>query len=146
MDELQLQIQNGNTYLTHGYHPYPCKFIPKLPRSIINKYTKQGDWVLDPFSGSGTTLVEATILSRNGVGIDLNPVAALSTRVKTTALKESDIDQIRSIMEKITLLGNVLRSYFLFCFRFSKILEMTRSTSLLLFAFCTIVSNSPLEI
>ena len=116
MDALQLQIQNGNTYLTHGYHPYPCKFIPQLPRSIINKYTKQGDWVLDPFSGSGTTLVESTILGRNGVGIDLNPVAALSTKVKTTALKESDIDQIRSIMEKITLINrdyeNEVKQYF----------------------------------
>ena len=44
-----------------------------MPRNLILRYSKPGDWVLDQFMGSGTTLVEAKLLNRNAVGIDINP-------------------------------------------------------------------------
>jgi DNA modification methylase len=44
-----------------------------VPRNLILKYSKPGEWVLDQFLGSGTTLVEAKLLNRNAVGVDINP-------------------------------------------------------------------------
>ena len=44
-----------------------------MPRNLILRYSNSGDWVLDQFMGSGTTLVEAKLLNRNAVGVDINP-------------------------------------------------------------------------
>lgn len=44
-----------------------------MPRNLILRYSKPGDWVLDQFMGSGTTLVEAKLLNRNAIGVDINP-------------------------------------------------------------------------
>jgi DNA modification methylase len=51
------------TYATHGIHPYPAKFIPQIPHFFIQTCSKKGEVVLDPFCGSGTTLVEVRALS-----------------------------------------------------------------------------------
>lgn len=76
-----------NQYLTHSYHRYPAKFIPHLVRELITLYSKKKtDLVADFFAGCGTTLVEAKLLGRESVGVDVNPVATLITRVKTTPI------------------------------------------------------------
>lgn len=71
----------------HSIHPYPAKFIPQIPRRLIQLF-HPGDSsvILDPFCGSGTTLVEAINLGLDVWGIDLNPIACLISRVKTTPL------------------------------------------------------------
>ncbi len=51
---------------------YWGNFIPQIPHQLMRRYTKSGDWVLDPFLGSGTTLIECRSLGRNGVGVELN--------------------------------------------------------------------------
>jgi DNA modification methylase len=76
------------SYLTHGLHPYPAKFIPQIPNTLIQELSSVGETIADIFCGSGTTLLEALQLKRNAVGIDANPLAALITRAKTTALSE----------------------------------------------------------
>ena len=68
-----LFISYDQSYLTHGLHKYPAKFFPELPRWLIKRYSKENDTILDPFSGSGTTSVEAVLLKRNSVGIDVDP-------------------------------------------------------------------------
>lgn len=75
---------------THGIHPYPAKFIPQIPRSLIAAlYPQDGTAVMDPFCGSGTTLVEAALAGIPAVGVDLNPLACLISKVKVTPLRYS---------------------------------------------------------
>lgn len=78
---------NDVSYLTHNIHKYPAKFIPHVPRWAIRKYLKsKNSWVLDSFCGSGTTLVEGMINGQNVIGIDIDPLSCLITKVKTTPI------------------------------------------------------------
>lgn len=83
-----------------GVHPYPAKFIGQIPRTLIRELAPPpGTAILDPFCGSGTTLVEAQRMGYESVGVDLNPIACLMSRVKTASrpdrLVESGFDAIR---------------------------------------------------
>lgn len=71
---------------THGYHRYPAKFLPDVVRKIIEDYAQGSNMIADLFAGCGTTLVEAKIHGISSVGTDINPVAQLITKVKTTPL------------------------------------------------------------
>ncbi len=52
---------------------YWGNFVPQIPHQFIRRYTRPGEWVLDPFAGSGTTLIEARRLGRHALGIELQP-------------------------------------------------------------------------
>ena len=71
---------------THGYHRYPAKFLPDVVRKLIEDYAQGSNMIADLFAGCGTTLVEAKIHGISSVGTDINPVAQLITKVKTTPL------------------------------------------------------------
>ena len=82
--EDQLTLDSGPfDRLTHYLFRYPAKFHPPIVAKLIHEYSRPGDYLLDPFCGSGTMLVEAAVASRNAVGVDVDPVAAFVTRVKT---------------------------------------------------------------
>ncbi len=76
---------------THGIHPYPAKMVPQIARALIAKFSQKGDIVLDPFCGSGGVLVESVIAGRNGVGVEINPLAVLISKVATTAIDETKL-------------------------------------------------------
>lgn len=90
-------------YITHGYYTYPAKFIPQLASSVINEYSKKGDIVIDPFLGSGTTLVEAIVNGRIGIGTDINEIACLVAKVKTTLI---DSDTLHNAFDELMLKMN----------------------------------------
>ena len=88
----------ATTYLTHNFHTYPAKFIPQIPRATILSLTKEGDTILDPFGGCGTTLVEAKLLNRNAIAVDINPIGILVSKAKTTILIEDQIGKVNKIL------------------------------------------------
>lgn len=71
---------------THCFHTYPAMMIPQVARRLISMFGRCGMTLLDPFCGSGTTLVEARMANLNAWGIDINPLALLIARAKTTFL------------------------------------------------------------
>ena len=85
---------------SHSYHKYPAKFIPQLARALIEEYTDKEDFILDPFCGSGTLNVEAFRTNRNSLGTDINPVAVLISRVKTTPLEPEALSSYKEELLK----------------------------------------------
>lgn len=79
---------------TSGAHLgwYWGNFIPQIPHQLILRYTKNKDWVVDPFLGSGTTLIECRRLGRSGIGIELNPDVA--REAKKLINKENNIHNV----------------------------------------------------
>lgn len=75
--------QRLRTKHVHGLHPYLGKFIPQLVEIFLRKYARRA--VLDPFMGSGTTLVEANALGLAAYGADVSYFNCLLARVKTAA-------------------------------------------------------------
>jgi DNA modification methylase len=86
-----LFISYDQSFLTHGLHKYPAKFFPELPRWLIQKYSQKYDLILDPFSGSGTTNLEALLLERHSVGIDIDPFSRFLSKVKVTPLNPEEL-------------------------------------------------------
>jgi len=79
---------------TSGAHLgwYWGNFIPQIPHQIMLRYTKKGDWILDTFLGSGTTLIECRRLGRNGIGIELNTKVA--QKAKDIIEQERNIENV----------------------------------------------------
>jgi len=85
------QTKSVNQFLTHWIYPYKGKFHPQMIRALLNIIKiKQGETLLDPFVGSGTSILEAQLLGINGIGIDISPLCILISKVKTESIKVFD--------------------------------------------------------
>ncbi|MDD5477641.1 MAG: class I SAM-dependent methyltransferase [Candidatus Omnitrophica bacterium] len=85
----------------YSLHPYPAKFIPDIPRELIKQLgVPLGTAIFDPFCGSGTTLIEAQRSGFCSIGVDLNPIACLISRVKTRDLPKGFFDVALEVFEK----------------------------------------------
>ena len=81
-------------WATHN-SKYRGNFAPQVARNLIEKYTEENDIILDPMVGSGTTLIEAKLLKRNAIGIDINPQAInISQKALEFEYKKSNCNQI----------------------------------------------------
>lgn len=95
-------LKDDTRYGTHDFHRYSSKFIPQIARNLIEIFSNPNETVLDVFLGSGTTCVEAELLDRKSIGIDLNPLAYLITKVKITPIKDDVLDaDIKILLDKI---------------------------------------------
>lgn len=77
-------------------HFYPGRLISQIPAALIGSLSKPGDRILDPYSGSGTTVLEAQRLGRSALGIDINPVATLIGQAKSLSVSAT---RLRCILE-----------------------------------------------
>lgn len=89
--------------LTHNFYRYPARFSPEFVRETIIEFSNKGDYVLDTFMGSGTSIIEAVTNGRNAIGVDINPLAYFITKVKTTPLSKRDRDKILGWVNGIDL-------------------------------------------
>lgn len=81
------QIGHSNQYLTHWFYPYKGKYHGQMIKALINFMgIREDGLVLDPFVGSGTTLVECATLGIPSVGIDINPALCIVSQIKTDCL------------------------------------------------------------
>ncbi|MFC1512620.1 DNA methyltransferase [bacterium] len=102
------KTRKDTSYITHGYHRYPAKFIPQLVSSLLKKYCKRGDLIVDPFGGCGTTLVESKVIGNSSIGVDINPVAVLITKAKTTPIVPLKLEKaFIDLKNKMELYDNI---------------------------------------
>lgn len=88
-------LDSDTQHLTHGIHRYSGKFIPQIAERAISLLTSPGELVIDPYCGSGTTLVEAAMLNRRALGVDLNPLAVLIARTKTRPVSSDRLERLQ---------------------------------------------------
>jgi len=93
-DELR---EKERTKHVHRLHPYKGKFIPQLVEYFLERNFKEGEVVLDPFMGSGTTLVQAQEMGIKSIGVDISPFNCLISKVKT---KDYDIELLEREINK----------------------------------------------
>ncbi len=104
------RTRQATRYSVHGLHEYKGKFNPQVAKAILNIFgLRHGNRILDPFCGSGTTLVECAHLGATGIGIDLNPLAIflanaklLSLRIPVTTLR----DDFSRIVQRVGRISN----------------------------------------
>ena len=87
------KTRKDTAYITHGYHRYPAKFIPQIVSRLAEKYTHEGDFIVDPFGGCGTAVVESKVMGRPSIAVDINPVAVLITKAKITPIDPVKIEK-----------------------------------------------------
>ncbi len=105
--ELNFHGENSR-HASHDVHAFAAKFPPQLPRAFIRGLTKPEDVVLDPMMGSGTTVVEALLEGRYGIGLDIDPLALRLSRVKTMPLDAEMLDEAgqKVLVQARALLSN----------------------------------------
>lgn len=113
LDNVDLSFANvrefERTKHVHRLHPYLGKFIPQLVGLFLKHYFKKGDWILDPFMGSGTTLIEANVLGMNSVGVEISEFNCLIAKVKTRKYDIQEIEkEIKDILFKTNNYSNWL--------------------------------------
>lgn len=92
-------------YASHDLHSFAAKFPPQLPGTFIRGLTNPGDIVLDPMMGSGTTVVEALLQGRQGIGLDIDPLALHLGRAKTMKI---DRHRVRNSISTVLTKANRL--------------------------------------
>ncbi len=90
-------VEDETGFLAHDIHPYPAKFIPQIPGTLISRLSACGELVLDPFGGSGTTALEAVRLGRRALSVDANPLSALIGRAKTASIDRATARELHGM-------------------------------------------------
>ncbi len=100
LEGVDLNFEGESTqHATHALHPYVAAINPPLARKLIDTYVPRKKNVLDPFCGGGGVLVESIQSGRNCAGFDINPLASIISKAKTTRI---DRDKIEVTCDYIT--------------------------------------------
>lgn len=102
IDAIDWDFKKSKSESIHSIHPYPAKFIADIPRKLIqNLPIPTNTLVFDPFCGSGVTLCEAQNAGYNSMGVDLNPIACLISRVKSEHYNFDVFNQATELINKV---------------------------------------------
>lgn len=108
-------LQQNRDYYTNLLHHYPAKMINQIPLVLLPIYANKGDTILDCFSGSGTTLMQARLYGMNAIGRDINPLAVLISRVKSTNLNinklKAEVKILYDTIDKIKVNENEIPKF-----------------------------------
>jgi len=108
----KLRLRTRFDRLTHYVFRYPAKFHPPVVQALLRAYTSEGDCILDPFCGSGTLLVEARVLGRDTIGVDIDPVAVAVSKAKTQRLQVSRLEtSINKLLDRLVLYERSAEEY-----------------------------------
>ena len=99
-DEWFIPRDRTEFYLTHDFHPYFAAFPPALVSRLLVHHSKEGDTILDPFMGGGSSIVEGMRNNRNVIGCDISPLSKLISGVKSTPIRIKDED-MRLLISRI---------------------------------------------
>lgn len=117
---LDFHNQQSN-YSSHNFHSFPAKFPPQLPKKFIEELTKPNEIVLDPMVGSGTTIVEAFLANRKGIGLDIDPLSLKLSKIKTSPINPKKVIESAKLIYRnskydiennIKFLKSLLEKYF----------------------------------
>lgn len=96
---------------THCFHTYPAMMIPQIARKLLKRYGVEGGWLLDPYCGTGTSLVEASLFGMHSVGCDINPLVRLIATAKLTPIPlrtlASHLDTLNDCLFQVEFSGKV---------------------------------------
>lgn len=93
-----LSLSGTTTAFTHGLHRFAAKYVPQVPAWALDTFGGADTVVLDPFLGSGTTLVEGLVRGGTGIGVDIDPLARFISRVKVTPVDHERIDDLGRLL------------------------------------------------
>ncbi len=103
--------------LSHCYHDYPARMIPQIARKLLDLFGRDANFLFDPYCGTGTSLVEANIRGINAIGTDLNPLARLIAKAKTTVFDIDNIEETNiqfnrlALEDKLSEIGEIKEIY-----------------------------------
>src|SRR3989344_7012306 len=109
VDRGQFWIQTQRQgHSLHYVVPYQACFAPQIPEFFIKNFSKEGDVVLDPFCGRGTTVFEANQQNRIGIGVDVSPLAL---EIAKSKLKNVTYEQVKERLNQIDFSKENLDGY-----------------------------------
>jgi site-specific DNA-methyltransferase (cytosine-N4-specific) len=88
--------------LTHCYHDYPARMIPQVAGKLLDTYGREANLLFDPYCGSGTSLVEGVVRGIDVIGTDLNPLACLISKAKTSTPDLAGLKKQIAALDKFT--------------------------------------------
>jgi len=87
---------------TYDFYRYPARFPGTVARAVIEEFSRKNDWIVDPFMGGGTSIVEAIRLKRRALGIDINALAHFLTEVRTRPISPADETALRKWADDVS--------------------------------------------
>lgn len=107
LDQSYASMGSRRIASVHEFYRYPARFPPAFSRAAIEAFSALGDYVLDPFVGGGTSLVEARHLGRGAIGADVSHLACFVTRAKSNVYGSASLDELRFWADEVEHVARV---------------------------------------